>query len=774
MQSPASAEQRRPCQRQTLLVTQHCPMEMRSRGSWSIDQFVVAKKLGGGYASTVHLAVCKATGIQVAVKVYHRCKLSQLNHYQLSQLNPYQVKREIRIHSELDHPNVLRLYAAFEDEVGVYLVTEYASRGDVFGELDRRGGTMSEGEAVRQVLRPFMAALRYLHGLNIIHRDIKPENLLMDAAGELKVADFGLSIDITCERPVTRVGTLDYMAPEVVVCPDKCQPGDGRGRAALHYTHLVDAWAVGVLAFELTVGRAPFDAGSKRATIDQILGGAPAFPAWLGEQARHFIQWSLTKDAASRPDVPQLAYHPWVTSHAAPPRPRTLGGSARAMSMANLQALPGGASDNHTHMEARHKALVSGHVGVGGSGGLGSSDSFDEDEGGGAASAAAAHAVAAAAARAAGAPSPFAGHAAPEPEPHGGGGSALTSSGSGSVLETAPASLRAYVHRCQSANNLESLRAAVLAQPPEPSNACFEPGGRYYSPGGAPGRQRAPPAPPAPPAPSGSGQQQQQQQPWAAAAHDAAPSAAAPAGGGGGSPKPSAGSAPPPLPPAAPPRPAPLQLVRLLGGAEPAAAGGAASPPPAPAKQQPHLFYPQHATGAGLTPPSPAARCLSPAAGGPITPEPSAPPRPQPFAKGGAAAAARGSRSGSQDSSRGSTAADLGYGNTSGGSATCSDGGGSCGSGSGGCGSDWAGAPPALAAPTPVSVSPTGGPAGARPAAGAGGAGAAPAAPRALRGVLTPEPAAGAAGGDGGGAAAPSQGSWFSLQCLNLMKPSKA
>lgn len=49
------------------------------------------------------------------------------------------------------YPTPTPQYAAFEDEVGVYLITEYASRGDVFGELDRRGGTMSEGDAVRQV-----------------------------------------------------------------------------------------------------------------------------------------------------------------------------------------------------------------------------------------------------------------------------------------------------------------------------------------------------------------------------------------------------------------------------------------------------------------------------------------------------------------------------------------------------------------------------------------------------------------------------------------------
>lgn len=58
---------------------------------------------------------------------------------------------------------------------------------------------------------------------------------------------------------MTRVGTLDYMAPEVVVCPDKHHPSDHKELTHLHYTAVVDAWAVGVLAYELVVGKAPFD-----------------------------------------------------------------------------------------------------------------------------------------------------------------------------------------------------------------------------------------------------------------------------------------------------------------------------------------------------------------------------------------------------------------------------------------------------------------------------------------------------------------------------------
>jgi serine/threonine protein kinase len=66
-----------------------------------------------------------------------------------------------------------------------------------------------------QVITPLLKVLHSLHQLGIVHRDIKPENIFFQADGTLRLGDFGLAINASKERPVSRVGTLEYMAPEV-------------------------------------------------------------------------------------------------------------------------------------------------------------------------------------------------------------------------------------------------------------------------------------------------------------------------------------------------------------------------------------------------------------------------------------------------------------------------------------------------------------------------------------------------------------------------------
>lgn len=66
-----------------------------------------------------------------------------------------------------------------------------------------------------QVVTPLLKVLHSLHQVGIIHRDIKPENIFFETDGTLRLGDFGLAINATRERPISKVGTLDYMAPEV-------------------------------------------------------------------------------------------------------------------------------------------------------------------------------------------------------------------------------------------------------------------------------------------------------------------------------------------------------------------------------------------------------------------------------------------------------------------------------------------------------------------------------------------------------------------------------
>ena len=228
------------------------------------------------------------------------------------------MEREIRLHIALDHENIIKLYSAFEDEKNVYMVQEFAGSGDLFEELRRNGGLVKEKYAVRDVLAPFLNSLCYLHNLDIIHRDIKPENILVTSTKMIKLADFGLGIDCSDERPVTRCGTLDYMAPEVLICPDKKRPEENKDKTLLVYGTSIDVWAVGILAFELLTGSPPFEKDSRSDTYDSIMYQEPELPVAMSSEAKSFILAALNKSSATRVTVFDLLKHPWITQYSNP------------------------------------------------------------------------------------------------------------------------------------------------------------------------------------------------------------------------------------------------------------------------------------------------------------------------------------------------------------------------------------------------------------------------------------------------------------------------
>ncbi|EFJ46307.1 hypothetical protein VOLCADRAFT_32501, partial [Volvox carteri f. nagariensis] len=206
--------------------------------------------------------------------------------------------REVQLHGKLAHNNVIGLYGAFQVDSQVVMVQEFADGGDLFTLLHRYGGRMPERQAVEMVLQPCLRVLLYLHEQGILHRDLKPENILFTRNMTFKLCDFGLAIDLRDERAVTRAGTLEYMAPE--------------DNERLHYTAAVDAWAVGVLAYELLVGRPPFEAPEREGVEDCIRRQTPRFPFGLSELARSFIATALQKDPEQRPTVQEMLGHPFI------------------------------------------------------------------------------------------------------------------------------------------------------------------------------------------------------------------------------------------------------------------------------------------------------------------------------------------------------------------------------------------------------------------------------------------------------------------------------
>ncbi|XP_038902311.1 serine/threonine-protein kinase Aurora-3 isoform X2 [Benincasa hispida] len=210
---------------------------------WSLQDFDVGKPLGKGKFGRVYLAREVRSKYIVALKVIFK---EQMDKYMIH----HQLKREMEIQTSLRHPNILRLYGWFHDAERIFLILEYAHRGELYREL-RKNGHLDEKQAATYILS-LTQALAYLHEKHVIHRDIKPENLLLDHEGRLKIADFGWAVQSINKRH-TMCGTLDYLAPEMV-----------ENKA---HDYAIDNWTLGILCYELLYGVPPFEAESQSDTF---------------------------------------------------------------------------------------------------------------------------------------------------------------------------------------------------------------------------------------------------------------------------------------------------------------------------------------------------------------------------------------------------------------------------------------------------------------------------------------------------------------------------
>lgn len=176
---------------------------------------------------------------------------------------------ELQIHSKLAHPNIVAFYRAFAFQTSTYVVLELCPNGSLADMLKKRKClTLPE---IRRFVIQICGAVKYLHHRHIVHRDLKTGNLFLDQEMNVKVGDFGLAALLVTEkemelkRRTTMCGTPNYLAPEIL------EKGKG-------HNEKVDLWSIGVIAYTLAVGKAPFHASTKEEIYKKLKTGEYKWP----------------------------------------------------------------------------------------------------------------------------------------------------------------------------------------------------------------------------------------------------------------------------------------------------------------------------------------------------------------------------------------------------------------------------------------------------------------------------------------------------------------
>jgi aurora kinase len=267
----------------------------RAPKQFHLGMFEIGRPLGKGKFGRVYLAKERTSGFICALKVLHKSEI------QVGSVER-QVRREIEIQSNLRHPNILQLFGHFHDSKRVFLILEFAGKGELYKHLQRE--TRFPEWKAAQYIAQMASALQYLHRKHVIHRDIKPENILMGIHGEIKISDFGWSVHAPNNRRKTMCGTLDYLPPEMI------KPGTSDN----YYNEKVDLWCLGVLTYEFLVGEAPFE-DTPVMTHRRILRADMSIPSFVSPEATDLIKKLLVLNPEKRIPLDQVQSHPWILKH---------------------------------------------------------------------------------------------------------------------------------------------------------------------------------------------------------------------------------------------------------------------------------------------------------------------------------------------------------------------------------------------------------------------------------------------------------------------------
>ena len=259
-------------------------------GKKLLDDYKILETLGKGTFGKVKLAIHKPTKQEVAIKIFEKKNL-------ISSKDIIYFQKEISILKLLNHPNIINIYNIIEDDSNIYIIMEYASKGELFKYIVNKK-RLEEKEAANFYCQ-LIYGLEYIHKNKISHRDLKPENLLIKDDNILAIIDFGLSSEYkNNELLSTPCGSPSYAAPEMIL---------GKRYNGMN----IDIWSSGITLYAMVCGRLPFKDKNQEKLYKKILTYNYQFPSFLSDNCKDLIQKILC-DEKIRINIEEIKKHPFL------------------------------------------------------------------------------------------------------------------------------------------------------------------------------------------------------------------------------------------------------------------------------------------------------------------------------------------------------------------------------------------------------------------------------------------------------------------------------